>query len=61
MNERIYYESKYKYLINELENILKFENVYNDECKNLVRVYHLSIGCTIHISNEYFFLSVIPF
>jgi hypothetical protein len=61
MNERIYFEYKIKYLLNELENSLKFENVYNDENKNLVRVYNLSIGCNIHISNEYFFLSVIPF
>ncbi|MEY3751948.1 MAG: hypothetical protein RLZZ354_490 [Pseudomonadota bacterium] len=61
MNERIYYESKYRYLLNELENSLKFENVYNDESNKLVRVYILSIGCCVHISNEYFFLSIIPF
>jgi len=61
MNERIYYESKYRYLLNELENSLKFENVYNDEKNKLVRVYNLSIGCNVHISNDYFFLSVIPF
>jgi hypothetical protein len=61
MNERIYYESKYRYLLNELENSLRFENVYNDESNKLVRVYNLSIGCNVHISNDYFFLSVIPF
>ena len=55
MNERIYYENKYRYLLNELENSLKFENVYNDENNKLVRVYNLSIGCNVHISNEYFF------